>query len=171
MDRNNKNQMCKDALSKLLKNRERIIRAVTVYGEYVYDAFERMIKISTWKVGMYEVSKVCVAYGRTSETAYCFVEGYNPETGDKIANLADGFHDVADKFISEEATEIAGDLDYINFDEIEAVWEIIYNVVLPNGMNTEIIYDFNTHNISYTGDSRESREIEQTSLISVWCAP
>lgn len=171
MEQSRKEQICKDTLRKLLKNRESIIRRVTSYGEYVYDAFERMLTVSTWRTEQYDVAKVYVVIGKVSESAFCFIEGENPVTGERIADLGDGYHDTGEFYFSEECIDIGADLDYLDFTEIEAAWEILYNKVLPQAIKMEIIYDFDLPYKEYEGDLQRDGKPEPVSAITVYWEP
>ena len=168
MEQQRRQQLQQDALRKLSKNRNDIYRSVTVYGDQVYDAFERMLKISTLTAGPYQVAKIIVLIGRTSESAICYIEGVDPKTGEKVADLADGYHDTEEVSFNEEAAMIGSDLDYTDFDEIEAAWEIIYYKVFPKAIKTEILYDYKSPYTMETGDTQGIEEAEQTSAIIVW---
>ena len=90
------------------------------------------------------------------------------KTGEKVADLADGYHDTEEVSFNEEAAMIGSDLDYTDFDEIEAAWEIIYYKVFPKAIKTEILYDYKSPYTMETGDTQGIEEAEQTSAIIVW---
>lgn len=141
MEQNSKEKIIAKAIYDLEEHWNEITHSSVIYGEFIYDSFERLLTLLSASEKGFVVERIYVLLSRESNRAACYIDGYS-SNGAHVENLADGRHNSSDVMFSRQASKIADNLDYLHFSEIESAWEILYNKVLPKEVHVDIIYDF-----------------------------
>jgi len=158
MNQKNKEAIVQETLLGLVERRPKISSS-TVYGEFIYDAFERMITVLPKKTDSFSVNKVYVLISSQSHRSACYIEGIDNNSGSTVSNIADERYGLSEKCFISPAMIIARDLDYLRFSEIESVWEILYKEVLPREIMVELVYDFTPPYENYKVDKNAGEKI------------